>query len=322
MIGNSIEKAREILESGELVAIPTETVYGLAGNACDETTVSKIFEAKARPFFDPLIVHISSFNEVEKWVKEIHPIAEKLAKHFWPGALTILFPKNDKISNLVTSGSDYVALRVPNHSLTLKLLSTLAFPLAAPSANPFGYISPTKAEHVFQNLGNKIPYILDGGPCYVGLESTIVLPLENELHIYRKGGISQEILEDFLQIPVKFVGQLNLPEISSPGTLSVHYSPITKFEINNSDETYDYEKENTLFLRFQNHHEDYPTKNQLILSESGNINEAACHLFDFMRILDERKEKLIVAQALPENGLGMAINDRLSRAAAKRHENG
>ena len=173
-IGQDILKAKEILIAGGLVAIPTETVYGLAGNALNENSVANIFRAKNRPSFDPLIVHVASILQAERFVEDIPSQARKLAETYWPGPLTILLKKRPIISDLVTSGLDTVAIRVPAQDLTRSLLASLDFPLAAPSANPFGYVSPTKAEHVNEQLGDNIDYILDGGDCQVGIESTIV----------------------------------------------------------------------------------------------------------------------------------------------------
>jgi L-threonylcarbamoyladenylate synthase len=211
------------LEKEELVAIPTETVYGLAANALNPIAVAKIFEAKERPTFDPLIVHTHALNEVENFVSDIHPALLKLAQVFWPGPLTLLLPKKDIIPNLVTSGLDRVGVRIPNHSLTLELLSKLSFPLAAPSANPFGYISPTKAEHVDKQLGTKIPYILDGGACEVGLESTIVGEENGEIIVYRLGGLS---IDDIEAVVGKVFVQLNQSSNpKAPGQLKSHYAP-------------------------------------------------------------------------------------------------
>ncbi len=168
MIGKDLERAARLLREGALVAIPTETVYGLAGNAFSETAVAEIFAVKQRPAFDPLIVHAGSLDRLQALAADFPPEARRLAEAFMPGPLTLLLPKADVISDLVTAGSPLVALRIPKHPMALDLLSLLEFPLAAPSANPFGYISPTTAQHVDQQLGSKIPYILDGGPCQVG----------------------------------------------------------------------------------------------------------------------------------------------------------
>ena len=173
-VGVDIERAAAFLSKGQLVAIPTETVYGLAGNALDVKAVSSIFETKNRPSFDPLILHVASLEQISPFVSEFPEKLKRLAEAFWPGPLTVLLARKASVPDLVTSGLDRVAVRVPNHPLTLALLVQLDFPLAAPSANPFGYISPTQAGHVDAQLGTQIPYILDGGVCAVGLESTIV----------------------------------------------------------------------------------------------------------------------------------------------------
>jgi L-threonylcarbamoyladenylate synthase len=187
IIGEIIQEAKSFLLDGNIVAIPTETVYGLAGNALDPAAVLQIFTAKERPAFDPLIVHISSIDKVELYAHSIPSQAYDLMHEFWPGPLTIVLPKNSIIPDIVTSGLDTVGLRIPNHPTTIKLLKQLDFPLAAPSANPFGYISPTSAQHVFDQLGGKIPYILDGGICDVGVESTIVGFENDKCLIYRLG---------------------------------------------------------------------------------------------------------------------------------------
>ena len=188
MIGTALSTAIELLRRDEVVAIPTETVYGLAGNALYPKAIASIFEIKNRPRFDPLIVHASSVERLSQYANAFPEAARRLADQFMPGPLTLLLDKAAIIPDLVTAGSPRVALRVPNHPLTLSLLQQLDFPLAAPSANPFGYISPTTAQHVADQLGSQIPYILDGGPCQVGVESTIVGFEDGQAVVYRKGG--------------------------------------------------------------------------------------------------------------------------------------
>ncbi|MCZ6692366.1 MAG: L-threonylcarbamoyladenylate synthase, partial [Bacteroidetes bacterium] len=173
-IGSNIVRAKKFLVQSQLVSIPTETVYGLAANALDQDAVVKIFKVKDRPYFDPLIVHTHSLDQISKYTLDFPHKLYQLGKRLWPGPLTVILPKKKIIPDLVTAGKQDVAIRIPNHPLTLKLLQNLPFPLAAPSANPFGYISPTNPAHVLQNLGDKVPYILDGGPCELGIESTIV----------------------------------------------------------------------------------------------------------------------------------------------------
>lgn len=314
-IGKDISKAKDFLEKEQLVAIPTETVYGLAANALNPIAVAKIFEAKERPTFDPLIVHTHSLNEVSKFVTNIHPSLLKLAQTFWPGPLTLLLPKRDIIPNLVTSGLDRVGVRIPNHTLTLELLKQLNFPLAAPSANPFGYISPTTAEHVDRQLGTKIPYILDGGACEVGLESTIVGEENGEIIVYRLGGLS---IDDIALVVGKVSVQLNQSSNpKAPGQLKSHYAPKKSVYIGDVIElqnTYANKKIGAIVFG------DDIKLNETItvkkLSSSKNYQEAAVNLFSFLRELDEADVDVIIADLLPEQGLGLAINDRLRRAAA------
>jgi L-threonylcarbamoyladenylate synthase len=316
MIGQDLLLAQTLLEKGEVVAIPTETVYGLAGNACDENAVLKIFEIKNRPHFDPLIVHFGNIQQLKNYVLEIPEKAQLLMDLFWPGPLTILLYKNDKTPFLITSGSDKVAVRIPNHPLTLQLLNQLNFPLAAPSANPFGYISPTKAIHVEKQLGDKIPYIIDGGSCDIGLESSIIDCTEQPFKILRLGGLSIETIEKGINEKVDFhLTQNSNP--AAPGQLDKHYSPRTPFKLVEDFKPVisQNQHKSIAFITFgQAQVDDFPFIN---LSQNGDINEAAKHLFDTMRILDEQKHDVIYAQLLPETGLGKAINDRLRRAAAK-----
>ncbi len=314
IIGTDIHQAQLFLEQGEVVGIPTETVYGLAGNALDIEAVTKIFEVKNRPTFDPLIVHTNSIERLTKFVKFMPEKALLLAQKFMPGPLTMLLPKHHSIPDLVTSGLDTVAVRIPNHALTLELLSNLAFPLAAPSANPFGYISPTSAQHVAKQLGDKIPYILDGGECQIGLESTIMGFENEEVVVYRKGGLSIEEIE-------KIVGKIRVNSHSSsnpkaPGMLKSHYAPrkdLLLFQGGKFSEDVD----KIGYLSFQKFNSDIPKKNQLILSESGNYKEAARNLFAYMRQLDSMNIDKIYVELLPEKDLGRAINDRLKRASIK-----
>ncbi|MCU0471285.1 MAG: L-threonylcarbamoyladenylate synthase [Arcicella sp.] len=315
IIGKDIQQAKAFLEQGNVVGIPTETVYGLAGNAFDIEAVTKIFEVKNRPTFDPLIVHTNNFERLSSFVQYIPEKAFWLAEKFMPGPLTMLLPKQSSIPDLVTSGLDTVAVRIPNHPLTLDLLNNLSFPLAAPSANPFGYISPTSAQHVAKQLGDKIPYVLDGGDCTVGIESTIVGFENDEVIVYRKGGLAIEEIE-------KVVGKIKVNAHSSsnpkaPGMLKSHYSPRKDLVIF-TGEKFDRNITEIGYLAFQEFNTQIPEENQLILSPSGDYKEAAKHLFAFMRQLDgqENIEKIYV-ELLPEENLGRAINDRLRRAATK-----
>jgi L-threonylcarbamoyladenylate synthase len=313
MIGKEIEKARDLLLRNEVVAIPTETVYGLAGNALNENAISKIFEAKNRPHFDPLIVHVASVSEVSNYVEEIPELALNLMEHFWPGALTVLLPKKTCIPNLTTSGLNEVGIRIPNHPITLELLRSLPFPLAAPSANPFGYISPTSAKHVEDQLGTKIPYILDGGDCAVGIESTVLRVLHNEIEILRLGGISVEELQPFTSNI--HIQQHSTSSPASPGMLTSHYAPRKPVYVGNIQELLlEFASQKIGVLSFK---EDFQMEVQRILSRTGNFVEAAANFFSYMRELDEMNVDVILAEFLPNENLGRAINDKLMRASAK-----
>jgi L-threonylcarbamoyladenylate synthase len=312
-IGKDIKKAKQLLESGELVGIPTETVYGLAGNALNPNSVLSIFKVKERPEFDPLIVHVPSLFAAEKYVDHLPDVAVALALKFWPGPLTLLLKKKHIIPDLVTSGLDTVGLRCPDHPLTRELLEILDFPLAAPSANPFGYVSPTTPLHVQEQLGQKIPYILDGGSCRVGIESTIVGFEDKEPIVYRMGGLSIETLESYLgKIKVQLHSTSN-PK--APGQLKSHYAPSKRVIIGDIESLLEkYPAHCSSILSFQ---KDFQSPNQIILSKSGSLDEAAQNLFSALRTLDKMPAEIILAELLPEEGLGRAINDRLRRAAVK-----
>lgn len=322
-IGQNIHTSKEILQSNGLVAIPTETVYGLAANGFNQTAVAQIFEAKNRPFFDPLILHISNKKILEKIVLNIPENAQKLMDYFWPGPLTFVLHKSINVPDLVTAGHHTVAVRMPNHPLTLSLLDQLDFPLAAPSANPFGYVSPTTAQHVFNQLGTKIPYILDGGSCSVGLESTII-SFEDELNpkILRLGGISQEDIE-LLIGPIECnINQNSNPQ--APGQLDQHYSPFCRLHQLNTIKLNHFFNPKILFFSpqtekvyWQNNAE---IKHQSIyLSNSHSLLEAASNLFSILRDFDEHEYSDVYIEMAPNEGIGKAINDRLTRAMAKRH---
>lgn len=314
-IGNNIEIAKQLLEQGELVAIPTETVYGLAGNALNEVAVLEIFKVKDRPQFDPLIVHVASLEKAKELVDDFPEKAERLAARFWPGPLTLLLKKKPHIPDLVTSGLDTVGVRCPNHELTRALLQQLPFPLAAPSANPFGYISPTRAEHVNEQLGDKIKYILDGGECVVGIESTIVGFEDDYPVVYRLGGLGIEQIESVVG---KVRVQLNTSSNpQAPGQLKSHYAPKKKMMLGDLAELIrDYGTERVGVLTFQKQISQVDLNNQFALSAEGNLEEAAQRLFASLRALDKKDVDIILAEEVPNMGLGKAINDRLRRAAA------
>jgi len=312
--GSDISQARTILTAGNTVAIPTETVYGLAANALNTAAVAQIFSIKKRPTFDPLIVHTHSIDALYSFVRELPEAARLLAEAFWPGPLTLLLPKKSIIPDLVTSGLDRVAVRIPDHPLTLALLQSLDFPLAAPSANPFGYISPTTAQHVADQLGNEVEYILDGGASNVGVESTIVGWEDGKATVMRVGGLSIEAIENV-------IGKVNVLAVSSsnpaaPGMLKSHYAPRIPMRAGNISELIQqYTSKKIAVLSFQH---AYPAVHMnYILSKTGDLNEAAQHLFAAMRELDATDADIILTEFVPATGLGLAINDRLKRACAE-----
>ncbi|MDR3002017.1 MAG: threonylcarbamoyl-AMP synthase [Fibromonadaceae bacterium] len=306
----SIDKAAEILKKGGIVAIPTETVYGLAGNAFNETAIAKIFAAKGRPYFDPLIVHIAEFSKFEDLVTEIPENAKLLAEKFWPGPLTLVLPKKEKVSNLITGGLSTVAVRMPKKQIARDIIK-LAGPLAAPSANMFQRLSPTSVEHVVEQLGGKIDGIVDGGACEVGIESTVVGFENNMPVIYRPGAVTGEMIVECLGVGSWGVGSSKL---SSPGLLKKHYCPSTPFFIGLPSEV----PKNCGLLAFG----ELPVKSGefaevLNLSEKACSTEAAANLYGMLHKLDSCKLDKFFATLLPPAGLGNAINDRLIKASCR-----
>ncbi|MCX6205971.1 MAG: L-threonylcarbamoyladenylate synthase [Bacteroidetes bacterium] len=311
-IGENLLKAATLLEANELVAIPTETVYGLAANALSETAVVKIFEAKNRPSFNPLIVHVVDVASIHKYA-DLDPISIQLAEAFMPGPFTLLLPKNSIIPDIVTAGSSKVAIRVPNQMMTIKLLMLLKFPLAAPSANPSGYVSPTTALHVQEGLKNKVAYILDGGQSEVGVESTIAEVSDGKIILHRTGAISAEQMEQLTGLQVVNAESAERP--STAGQMKSHYATktplyrgdITKMIKENQDK-------NLAVISFKKQYDGLKRGHEYVLSPKGDLNEAAKHLFAVMRIIDEGQFDMIITELFPDKGLGRAINDRLGRA--------
>jgi L-threonylcarbamoyladenylate synthase len=303
-----LKKAAAEIRSGNLVAFPTETVYGLGANALDENAVARIYAAKGRPSFNPLIIHVPSLEVAEKYVS-FDEISQKLANSFWPGALTLVLPRklDCQISKLASAGLDTLAIRVPGHRLALDFLAACDRPLAGPSANPSGSISPTTAEHVKNGLGKEIAGILDGGACPVGVESTVVGFTDDETILLRPGGVTKEALE-------VVVGKIARHEdggpISSPGMLLSHYAPSCPVRLNATDKRPD-----EAFIGFGRDQDKLADVN---LSESGDLTEATAKLFAALHFFDEMQVKKIAVGPIPEIGLGVAINDRLRRAAAPR----
>ena len=311
----AIRTAGEALRAGELVAFPTETVYGLGANALDERAVARIFAVKNRPHFDPLIVHVFDEASVPQYATDVDRRAVALMGRFWPGPLTLVLRKQPIIPDLVTAEFDTVALRVPSHPVARALLKEVNLPIAAPSANPFGYVSPTTAEHVQDMLGDAIGLILDGGPCAVGVESTVCALTEEQAVILRPGGVSVEEVEAVIG-PVT-VGQSPQPDRRSPGTLPSHYAPrVPLFLIAcGAPLPRPAAGERTGLLLLQPRLvEGYATVEYL--SQGGNLIEAAANLFAALRRLDSAGLDRVIVESVPECGIGRAIMDRLRRAAA------
>ena len=310
-IGTDLSKALTLLQSGQTVAVPTETVYGLAADANNDDAVLDIFKAKGRPTSNPLILHFASLAQALPYIEVFPEVFQKLASVFCPGPLTFIVPKSSLVSPLITGGQDTVAIRFPKHPTLQELLSALGRPLAAPSANLYGQLSPTTATHVLEQLTGRIPYILDGGACWEGLESTII-GLENErVLIYRHGGVTTEALAEVLGYsPAAKVHEHN--GVLTSGMVKHHYATQTP-----------------LFLGFKPSHENQNAlqitigKNELItgphlvLSQDAALTEAARNLYAALHEADAAQVLKIYVEPFPNNGLGLAMNDRLSRAAAK-----
>jgi L-threonylcarbamoyladenylate synthase len=305
-----LAQAATALREGKLVAFPTETVYGLGGDATSDRAVAAIYAAKGRPSFNPLIVHVGNFAAAAKLV-EVTPQAETLARKFWPGALTLVLPRKAHcgLSLLVSAGLDSAAIRVPAHPAAQGLLSMSGLPLAAPSANPSGKMSPTRAEHVAATLGDKVAAIIDGGPCKVGIESTVVSLLNATPRILRPGGVTAEQISEALQMAVE-AGSESGP-LHSPGQLESHYAPILPLRLNA-----DSVGAGEALLAFGA--KPPAAAHVLNLSKGGDLQEAAANLFAMLRELDRPDFTGIAVMPIPETGLGVAINDRLRRAAAPR----
>lgn len=311
---SDLVRAATLLRAGEVIAIPTETVYGLAGNAFNEKAIKKIFSIKNRPLTNPLIVHIKSFAELDKIARDIPETAMKLAKKFWPGPLTLVLKKQPAVSDLLTGGKSTVAVRIPGHPVALELLEAIDFPLVAPSANPSGYISPTCEEHVSEQLKDKIPMILEGGPCEKGVESTIIGFENGQAVLLRPGAVSTEQIE-------AVTGQPLMPHKSNgspvaPGMLPAHYAPGTPLYLTNQLQEFiaRFKDKKIGLLVFQNQVLSDDKLHQEVLSPTGRPEEAAQRLYAAMHRLDKMGLDVIIAERMPDAGLGKTINDRLERA--------
>lgn len=317
MISTDINLAVQHLNGNGIIGFPTETVYGLAGNAFETEAIHKIFDVKKRPTFNPLIVHIKGIEDLEQVAQEIPPMAYELATAFWPGPLTMILKKQPHIPDLVTANQDTVAVRVPLHPVALELLKHLDFPLVAPSANPFTSISPTSAEHVENYFVNQINMVLDGGECSAGIESTIVGFDNNRVVVYRLGALALEEIEKVSGSVILLNKKEKQP--IAPGMLLKHYSPKTDFILtrNVHQELEWYSEKKVGLLLFNSSLPEFNSNNQIVLSKESDLQFAASKLYNAMHQLDKMNLDLIIAERLPEYGLGISINDRLERASKK-----
>ena len=311
----NIDLCVDLLRDEAVVGVPTETVYGLAGNALNDVSLRKIFEVKGRPMLDPLIVHFSSIEQAEIHA-EFNERARALAAQFWPGALTLVLPKKDTISDLVTAALPSVAVRIPEHPIFRSLLERLEFPLAAPSANPFGYVSPTLAEHVASTLGDRILAVIDGGACKHGVESTIVdLRDPDAPKLLRPGPLSAEQL-GMQDVEKELKQSSNELAQAAPGMLTQHYSPNTPITLFGHDEQPNNVQKSEAVL-YNTKPAGKVAENTFWLSESGDLTEIAHNLFMLIQKLDVRDYTQLKVERAEHVDIGIAVNDRLSRAAAK-----
>ena len=309
-----ILEASKFISEGKIGGVPTETVYGLAANALNQAAVRKIFQAKSRPFIDPLIVHVCDMQMAES-VAEFSEDARKLAEVFWPGPLTMILPRKECVPNIVTAGMDSVAVRMPSHKMMNELIKISNLPIAAPSANPFGYVSPTKAEHVAEQLGDKIDFVLDGGDCECGVESTIIMLTSSPKKLLRPGPISASAIEKILGDKIDRNPKKNEAHPQAPGMLKSHYSPKAKLTLfaNITEIPSNFDGEVVFIKRPEN-----PAKNHYWLSEDGNVIDVQKNLFALIRSLDKISQNGIYCQKpASSDDSWLAVLDRLNRASTK-----
>lgn len=310
-----VADAARLLRDGGVVAFPTETVYGLGAAATNRLAVARVFEIKGRPRFDPLIVHVSGPGQAAQVVRHWPPAAQELADRFWPGPLTLVLPRLPVVPDLVTAGLETVAVRMPDHPLALALIAAAGGPLAAPSANPFGGVSPTTADHVRAGLGDAVDRVLDGGPCRVGIESTILSLTGKRAVLLRPGGLPVEEIEAVIG-PVERQPTAR-SHLTAPGQLPAHYAPRTPVILRSAGERLSVPpRTGLLSFRMPTNLDGFAAVE--VISENGDVREAAARLFAALHLLDNLGLDLIIADAVPDSGLGLAINDRLRRAAAAR----
>ena len=315
IIGNDINHAAHLIVEGELVAIPTETVYGLAANALNPKAVEKIFIAKNRPPSNPLILHVAHVDQIYQLVNDIPAPALQLLQAFAPGPLTLLLPKKENIPGIVNNNLLDIAIRIPNHPVTLDLLQKVAVPLAAPSANPFGYISPTTAMHVKTMLEGKIGYVLDGGSCIGGLESTIIGFPKGVPTIFRVGMIVKDEIEKWIGPVAMNKGMKTV----APGMLKSHYAPRTPLFLseNIGDDLNQFKGKKVGIITYNSLIEGIPTSQQVLICEGNDFSTAAKKLYAALHQMDKEGYDVIVVRKFPAKGIGETINDRLLRASVK-----
>ena len=313
--GHNIQEAARCLRGGGLVAFPTETVYGLGAVIANERSIARIFEVKKRPFFDPLIVHVSHRGQAYKLWSKVPPLAERLMDMFWPGPLTLVLPRKDTVPDIVTSGLPTVAVRMPSHPVARKLIERTGLPVAAPSANPFGRVSPTTALDVLHDLGDKVDIILDGGATSLGVESSVVMISSEELLLLRPGGISLEDLEG-VGVRVQLAGKesRNL----SPGTQKMHYAPRVPLYLFQGSPSQLKAASLPGAVVLSPRQMEIPGMQVAALSREGDTYEMAANLFKVLRELEKGEHTMILALPVPEKGVGRAIMDRLTRASGGR----
>lgn len=312
----NLNLAAEKIIAGDLVAFPTETVYGLGADGLNPIAAAKIFEAKKRPSFNPLILHVDSIEQMNGVCETGDAKINILIENFMPGALTLVLPKKEIVPDIVTAGLPTVAVRMPDNRIALELIKRSGTPIAAPSANSFGFLSPTNARHVEKQLGNRIDFILDGGQCKVGVESTILQIDEKGITLLRPGGVSLEAIE-------KLVGKVELKlknddNPNSPGQLKHHYSPNIPLIIFKNELPKKINPEKTGALFFTKNDYGVNFKAEKILSPNGDLREAAANLFFHLHELEKENIDLIISESVPDYGLGKAIMDRLKRAETEK----
>ena len=311
----NISLAVNELKAGGLVAFPTETVYGLGANGLNDIAVSKIFEAKQRPTFNPLILHVSSFEMLDEVATYTSDKIKTLTDKFWPGPLTLILKKKEVVPYIVTSGLDTVAVRMPNNKIALELINKFGKPIAAPSANSFSQLSPTEAVHVEKQLGGKVDIILDGGKCNVGVESTIIAVTENSQVLLRPGGIAREEIEELIGTLSDSSSAEETP--SSPGQLKIHYAPNIPINFYDEEniEKYSNLKIGGIFFSEVKQEKKFVTTR--LLSKNKELHEAASNLFSHLHNLESQDLDLILVEKIEQTGLGIAIMDRLTKAVNK-----